>query len=146
MVSCDAFFFSHSFAVMGSLWQSGCPSLGWKMDRSSPKVPCSCLEANKEVYIFFCFCFHGHSWGIWKFPGQGLNKIFSCLWPTKQHCWIWAVSVTYTAACGNSRPLAHGARPGIEPASLEWQCCGLNPPSHSGNYLTRRIDGNIGRF
>ena len=30
---------------------------------------------------------------------------------------VWAVSVTYTTACGNTRSLTHWARPGIEPAN-----------------------------
>ena len=100
-----------------------------------------------EVFFVFCFYFYGHTWGIWKFPGQGLNRSFCCLWPTlqPQQCWNWATSVTSTAACGKSRPLTHWARPGTAPASLQWQCCVLNPPSHSGNYLTRRIYGNIDR-
>ena len=31
--------------------------------------------------------------------------------------WIWAESVTYITAHGNTRPLTHWVRPGIEPAS-----------------------------
>ena len=34
-----------------------------------------------------------------------------------QQCRIWAISVTYTTAQGNARPLTHWARPGIKPAS-----------------------------
>ena len=37
--------------------------------------------------------------------------------PQPQQRQIWAASVSYTTAHGNTGSLAHGARPGIEPAS-----------------------------
>ena len=49
-----------------------------------------------------------------------------------QH-WIWATSVTYITACGDTGSLTHWARPGIKPASSQRQCRVLNPLSHSGN-------------
>ena len=47
-----------------------------------------------------------------------------------QH-WIWAMSVTYTAACSNARSLTHWARAGIQPSSSYTLCWVLNPLSHN---------------
>ena len=47
--------------------------------------------------------------------------------------WIPAASVTYGAACSNTRSLTHWARPGIEPASSWRQHGVLNLLSHNGN-------------
>ena len=74
--------------------------------------------------IFFSFCsfccFLGCSLGIWRFPGQGLNR--SCSHrptPEPQQRGIRAASATYTTAHGNAGSLTHWARPGIE-LSTSW--------------------------
>ena len=53
--------------------------------------------------------------------------------PQPQQHGIQAVSVTYSAVCGNAGSLTHRARPGIEPASSQGQHQVLNPLSHNGN-------------
>ena len=58
----------------------------------------------------------GHTHGIWKFPGLGSNQSYSCRSTSQpQQRKIRASSVTYTTSHGNTGPLAHWARPGIEP-------------------------------
>ena len=55
------------------------------------------------IYLFI-FCFLGpHPHSIWKFPGWGSNWYYSCQ-PTQQpqQLGIWASSVTYTNALGNT--------------------------------------------
>ena len=56
-------------------------------------------------------------------------------WPMRepQPCRIWAISATYTTACGNTRSLAHWARSGIKPPSSRTLCLVLNLLSHNGN-------------
>ena len=59
--------------------------------------------------LFLSFChFLGHSCGIWRFPGWGLNWSCSC-WPTPelQQRGIRASSATYNTAHGNARSLTH---------------------------------------
>ena len=74
------------------------------------KSPSSCS------FFFFFFAFLVHTCWIWKFPGYGFNQ--SCSrWPTPQpqECHIWATSMTYDAAHGNTGSLTHWMRPGINP-------------------------------
>ena len=63
----------------------------------------------KFFFFFFGFClFQGHSYGIWRFPGQGSNQS-SSHWPTpepQQHR-IRAESAIYTTAHSNARSLTH---------------------------------------
>ena len=71
-------------------------------------------------FVFCCCCcyFLGRSRGIWRFPGQGLNR--SCSHrptPEPQQCGIRAASATYTTAHGNAGSLTHWARAGTEPAT-----------------------------
>ena len=68
----------------------------------------------------FCFflSFQGPIQGIWRLPGQGANRSYSC-WPLpepQQHR-IQAAFAIYTTAHGNSGSFTHWVRPGIEPAS-----------------------------
>ena len=85
---------------------------------------------------FFLFSFLHPHWGIWKFPGQGLNLSCSCwLTPQPQHHCIQATSITYAAAWGNSGSLTHRFRLGIEPASSCTLCQVLNPLSQNGNSI-----------
>ena len=72
------------------------------------------------VFFFFFFSFYSHTCGICSFPGQGSNWSCSCQpMPQPQQHQIWASSVTYTTACGNTRSLTHRERPGLEPASSQ---------------------------
>ena len=68
-----------------------------------------CHNRNSWDGIFFIFAISlGHSCGIWRFPGQGSNRSYSC-WPVpqpQQHE-ILAVSSTYTTAQGNVGSLTH---------------------------------------
>ena len=62
--------------------------------------------------------FFNQNTGSISFLSQGSNQSCRC-WPMPQpqQLRIWAVSVTYTTAHGNTRSLTHWSRPGIEPAS-----------------------------
>ena len=56
-----------------------------------------CIYICKIMRLFHCSCccFYGHTHGIWKFPGQGLNPSLSC---------------NLCCSCGNTRslsPLSH---------------------------------------
>ena len=72
------------------------------------------------LFVFFCCCcyccyFLGRSRGIWRFPGQGLNR--SCSHqptPEPQQLGIRAASATVH---GNAGSLTHWARAGTEPAT-----------------------------
>ena len=64
----------------------------------------------KNIY-FFCL-FEGFTHSIW-FPRLGAESPA----PQPQQCQIWAVSVTYPTAHGNTGSLTHWVRPGIEPAT-----------------------------
>src|SRR5512137_2236721 len=77
---------------------------------------------HKVIFLFLFFClfaiFLGHSYGIWRFPGKGLNR--SCSHrptPEPQQRGIRAASATYTTAHGNAGSLTHRARAGTEPAT-----------------------------
>ena len=109
-------------------------------------VPCDWWNTSTKLFMsrsgcfwlfflfFFFFPFYSHTRGIWKFPGQGSNRSYSC-WPTpqpQQHQ-IQAESVTYATAHGNTGSLTHWAKPGVEPASSQRQCWVLNPMSHNRN-------------
>ena len=80
-------------------------------------------------FCLFLFSFYSHTCGIWKFPGLGAESELPQPWQQ----WIWAISVTYSAVCGNARSLTHWARPEIEPASSGTLHQVLNLLSHSGN-------------
>ena len=59
-------------------------------------------------FFFFFLSFQGCTYGIQRFPGQGLNRGCS-RWPMPrpQHCQIQAESATYTTAHGNAGSLTH---------------------------------------
>ena len=80
------------------------------------------------------FSFHGRTWGIWKFPGQGSD--WSCSFqptPQPQHLGIQDASVIHTTAYAKDESLTLWARPGIKPASSQTTSQVLNLLSHSGN-------------
>ena len=69
-------------------------------------------------FFFFFFCLFRQNLGIWRFPGYGSNRSYSCqLTPQPQQCRIQAVSVTYPTAHSNTRYLIHWSKSGIEPAT-----------------------------
>ena len=73
----------------------------------------SFLALELEVLSLFFFC-----WGIWKFPGYGLNRSFSCQ-PTPQP-WqrgIQLMSVTYITARCKDRSRTHWVGPGTKTTS-----------------------------
>ena len=73
-------------------------------------------STNSDSFILFYFL--GHTGGIWKFPGKGLNWSYSW-WPMPQpQQWgIWAMSGTYTTAHSNAGSLTLWVGPRIEPMS-----------------------------
>ena len=81
------------------------------------------LQSLSDSFVFYCFLFlsfQGHTHGIQKFLGLGLNQSCSC-WPIpqSQQCGIQAVSATYTTAHSNPGSSTHRARPEIEPTSSQ---------------------------
>ena len=75
---------------------------------------CFCLLSFFFFFVFCLFCcccfcyFWGCSRGIWRFPGEGLNR--SCSHqptPEPQQRRIRAASATYTTAHGNAGSLTH---------------------------------------
>ena len=74
-------------------------------------ITCFCF-----VFCFFFFAFQGHTCGIWRFLGQGLNRSYNC-WPMPQQQEIQAASGTYTSAHSTTGSLTHRLRPGIKPAT-----------------------------
>ena len=59
----------------------------------------------------------------WEVPRLGVElEPQSLAYATATVMPVWAASVTYAAACGNSRSSIHWTRPGIEPASLQTPC------------------------
>ena len=64
--------------------------------------------------------------------------------PQSQQHQIWAISVTYPAACSNARSLTQWARPGIKLTSLMTLCQVLNVLSHNRNSHTKYF--NISYF
>ena len=99
------------------------------------------LPESINIWIYF-----PQIWEIW--ATISFFFLFSSLWPYLQHMqvprpgitsqpmpqpqqhWIWAVSATYTAACGS---LTCSARTGMEPTPSRRKCQVLNTLSHNGN-------------
>ena len=107
------------------------------------------IKIPREV---FCIPYMCRTWQVFtKFTFIKISKTFffmathaaygnsqawgrSC-WPMPQP-WqhrIWATSVNYVAACGNTRSLTHWARPGVESKSSWTLLWVFNQVSHSGN-------------
>ena len=75
------------------------------------------------------------------YQARGANWSLSCqLMPQPQQCQIWAASVTYTTAHGNAGSLTHGARPGIEPASLWILVRFVSTEKQRGNPIPQNIN------
>ena len=93
--------------------------------------------------IFFFFFLRPHLWHM-EVPGPGVESELQ-LRPTSSHSnnWIWAASVTYTEACGNTPSLTHWERPEIEPTSSWKRCQSLNLLSHDGNFSLEFLLGLI---
>ena len=72
-------------------------------------------------WVFFFFFFFGPfrgTRGIWRFPGEGSNRSYSCRpTPQPQPRQIWAASATYTTAHRQHQILNPLRRPRIEPAT-----------------------------
>ena len=79
---------------------------------------------NLGFFLFVCFAFPFSRATPAAYGGsqaRGSNRSYSCQpKPEPQQRWMWASSVTYTTAHGNTRSLTHWARPGIEPATLRF--------------------------
>ena len=59
------------------------------------------LNTYTHTHTHIYFAFQGHTYGIWKFPGQGSNWRCSCRpMPQPQQCRIQVESVTYTIPHG----------------------------------------------
>ena len=92
-----------------------------------------------EVLYFFLFLFlfifflGPHLWQI-EIPGLGVElELQLAPMPQPWQHWVRAASATYTTAFGNPGSLTHWARPGIECASSQRQCCVLDLLSHNWN-------------
>ena len=69
--------------------------------------------------VFFFFCFLGPHLRPVEVPRLGVDQSYSCQpTPRPQQLGIWAVSLTYTTAHGNTGSQTQWVRPGVEPASL----------------------------
>ena len=87
-------------------------------------------QKKKKRFFFFHVC----TWGIRKFPGQGVNWSCSCRSaPQPQQHQIWATSGNRAAACSNARSLTHRVKPGVKLTSSQRQHCVLNALRHNGN-------------
>ena len=75
-------------------------------------------QGTDDVIYPFHFFFVGHTQGIWKFSGQGLNTSHIC-----DPC----------HRCSNTGSLIHWAGPGIEPGPPKKQCQIHNMLYYSGN-------------
>ena len=78
-----------------------------------------------EMMKMYFSLFQGRTCSIWKFPGQASNQSYS--WqhtPQPQQLGIRAVSVIYSTAHSNARPLTHWTRSGIKPTS-SWKLVGF---------------------
>ena len=69
-------------------------------------------------FLFFFLTFQDHTWGIWKFPGQGPKRSCSCQPQPHQ---IRATSATYTTAHGNARSLTNEQGQGLNPHPHRYQ-------------------------
>ena len=84
----------------GHLWLN---LLRSHLKRLAVKDEDSKLEDKCVSWALFFFFFNGHICSVWKFPGKGSNRSCSCQpMPQPQQCQIWAMSVTYIAAHGNT--------------------------------------------
>ena len=93
---------------------------------------------NEFIYVkvFFFFFFFFLQLHLWHVEVAGLGVQFELQMgpmPQPWQHWIWATSMTYDAACGNTRSLTHWVRPGNKPAFFWALCHVLNPLSHNGN-------------
>ena len=70
------------------------------------------------LFVGLFLSFGGHTCGIWRFPGEGSNRSYSC-WPMPEweQCQILAMSETYTTAHHNAGLWIYWARPGIKPTT-----------------------------
>ena len=77
------------------------------------------------------FSFYGQTCSIWSSWARDLigAAAEATAMPQPWRHWIWATSVTYTAACGNTGSLTHWVRSGIKPTSSCRLHCVLNPRS-----------------
>ena len=77
------------------------------------------LVKSMHSSIFCLFLPGGGGQGTWKFQARGqIRAVAASLCCSHSSVGIWASSVTYTAAYGNTRSLTHWTRPGIKPSSL----------------------------
>ena len=97
-----------------------CPSHGRERRRENRENESATSPVSLLFFLFFFLHFRmiPAACSIWKFPGQGSNRSYSCQpTPQPQQQRIQAASVTYTTGHVNTRFLTHWARPEIEPAS-----------------------------
>ena len=121
-----------------TLWDVNWSSLKKKRTK---RTPCSnTLQKHwiKPSQGDFSFCFLGpHPWHM-ELPRLGVKSELHLPAYTTQ-CQIQATSATYTTAHGNTGPLTHWVRPGIE-STTSWFLAGFinrwatkGTPSHEGN-------------
>ena len=93
----------------------------------------NCLPLGLRLFFFLFLFFLGlHPWHI-EVPRLEVELVLQLpAQPQPQQRWIQTMSVTYAAACNNTRSFTHRWSPGIEPISLRTLCQVLNPLSHNG--------------
>ena len=88
---------------------------------------------HEETFFFFFECPYLQHMEAPRLQAEWALQLGST--PQPQQCWIWAVSASHTAACGNARSLTHWMKLGIQPESSWRQRCGLNLLSHNRNFM-----------
>ena len=97
-----------------------------------------------NAYVVSFLVFQGRIHGVWKFPGQGSDRSYSCQpTPQSQQHWILATSATYTTAHGSARSLTPERGQGSDRHPHgSWSCLVLL--SHDGNSLNAYFERSIG--
>ena len=103
-----------------------CFTLSHKVPNGTLDSTCFVSSVHCLLFTTFLFLFKfiiiiiifGHTHGIWKFLGQGLNTSCSC---------------DLCHGCSNTGYLTHCTWRGIEPTPLQRQCRILNLLHHRGN-------------
>ena len=108
----------------------------WRVERTLKLCLFLSILLSSNLYLFikkFFFFLQPHLWHK-EVPGLAVElELRLQAYIAATATWIWATSVTYAKACGNTRSLAYWVRPGIKPASLHILCLVLNLLSHNRN-------------
>ena len=128
-------------SILTEAWQISSSSfLKMKREIQRDILPQAAQIGSITKIQHFFFSFYGHTWGICKFPGWGLNWNCSC-WPTtqSQQCQIQAASGTHTTACSNAEFFIHW----IKHTSSQILCQVLNLLSYNENSKIQHSNSNF---